>query len=235
MAETLKIAIIGDFNFTYNSHHATNLAIEHSRKLLDIEVNYYWIRIHEAANYKESQFQNFDGIWVAPGPYENIFFLSGVMDAVITTSVPIFITGEGFKTLLEVLVRKYNLNPNQEKLISDNLAPESQFEKIEVKPISEELKKLYKDTTRLELGSARYSIYPQLLNYLKNELIDIEGINQFEEPEVISLKSHPFCVASMSAPQICSTREMPHPLISSFVNMSMQWAKQNKKNGKTGS
>lgn len=234
MADRLKIAIIGDFNFTYNSHHATNLAIEHSQNLLDLEVNYYWIRIHEAASFKDSQYVNYDGIWIAPGPYENVFFLSGVMDAAIKANVPVFITGEGFKTLLEVLVRKYNLNPNQEKLISDNLAPESQFEKIEVIPTSIELMKMYKDLPRVELGSARYSIYPQLLTYLKNELIDIEGKNQFDEPEVISLKNHPYCIACMTIPQICSTREMPHPLVSAFLNMSLQWSKENKSNGKTG-
>ncbi|MDX1651023.1 MAG: hypothetical protein R3277_00915 [Brumimicrobium sp.] len=231
----MKIAIIGDFNFTFNSHHATNLAIEHSQNLLDIDINYYWIRIHEAANFKDSQFQNFDGIWIAPGPYENVFFLSGVLDSILMADIPVFITGEGFKTLLEVLIRKYNLNPNQEKLISDNLAPEDQFKKIDVRPVSSQLNKLYSGLPRQELSSAQYSIYPQLLNYLKDELIDIEGINQFEEPEIISLKSHTFCVASMSVPQICSTREMPHPLVSAFINMAWQWTKENRKNNRTGS
>lgn len=233
MADSLKIAIIGDFNFTFNAHHATNLAIDHSTSLLDIEVNYYWIRVHEAANYKESQFSNFDGVWIAPGPFENVFFLNGVVNMALNTHVPLFITGEGFKVFLDVLVRSFNLNPNQEKLISDNLAPESSFEKIEVTPVSPELKKLYNDLPRVELTSSRYSIYPQLMDYLKRELIDIEGVNQFEEPEVISLKSRPFCLASMSVPQICSTREMPHPLVSAFLNFAHSWTAESKQS-KTG-
>lgn len=222
MADRLKIAIIGDFNFTYNSHHATNLAIEHSKSLLDIEVNTYWLRIHEAANMKQSQFGIYDGLFVAPGPFENIFFLSGVLDAAIQSGVPLLITGDAYKVFIEILVAHNNLNTNNEKLISDNLSPADSFERIEVIPFSKELHKLYNGIPRVELSSSRFSLYPQLLNYLKNDVLDIEGLNQFDDPEIVSLKNHAFCVASMSLPQICSTREMPHPLISSFLNIASQ-------------
>ena len=43
MSEALKIAIIGDYNFTYNSHHATNLSLDHAAEFLELETNYYWI------------------------------------------------------------------------------------------------------------------------------------------------------------------------------------------------
>jgi len=222
MADRLKIAILGDFNFTYNSHHATNLAIEHSKNLLDIEVNTYWMRIHEAASLKQSEFGSYDGLFVAPGPFENIFFLAGVLDAAIQSGVPILITGDAYKVFVEILIAHNNLNANNEKLISDNLSPSDSFERIEVVPFSKELSKMYNSTIRTELSSSRFSLYPQLLNYLKKDVIDIEGLNQFDDPEIISLKNHNFCLASMSLPQICSTREMPHPLISSFLNMAAQ-------------
>jgi hypothetical protein len=35
MSESLKIAVLGDYNFTYNSHQATNLAIDHASRFLD--------------------------------------------------------------------------------------------------------------------------------------------------------------------------------------------------------
>ena len=43
MSNSIKIAIIGDYNFTYNSHQATNLSLDHASRFLDIEINYYWI------------------------------------------------------------------------------------------------------------------------------------------------------------------------------------------------
>ncbi len=223
MTEAIKIIVIGDFNFTYNAHHATNLAIEHSAKLLGIEVNYYWMRTHEAASLKPAKFNNYHGVIIAPGPYENAFFLSGIIKAVLASQVALLITGESFKTFLEVIVKMYNLNTNQEKVISSNLFAEDQFEKVEVKPISKSLRSLYNEINRVELTNARFSIYPQILEVLEREVLDVEARNQFEEPEIVSLKSRPFCVASMSLPQICSTREMPHPLISGFLSFASNW------------
>lgn len=223
MSEVIKIVIIGDFNFTYNAHHATNLAIEHSAKLLDIDVNYYWMRTHEAALLKPTKFSNYQGVIFAPGPYENTFFLNGIMKAVLSSQVALLATGESFKNFLEVVIKLYNLNPNQEKVISDNLSSENQFEKVEVKPSSNALNSLYNKMHRNELTNARFAIYPQILDVLKQEVLDVEAINQFDEPEIVSLKSRPFCVASMSLPQICSTREMPHPLISGFLNFASTW------------
>ena len=227
MADGIKIAIFGDYNFTYNTHHATNLAIDHSKNLLEVDVSYYWIRIDEAANYKEDDIGNYDGIWIAPGPYNNEFLLHGVIRKLTHLKIPTLITGDAYKTFIEVLINQYNLNPNNEKLISDNLASDNQFEKVIVSPHSKTLERIYMNQPRTELTSSRYALYPQLLTHLHSEWIDIEAINQFEDPEIISLKKHPFCVASMSKPQICSTREMPHPLVSSFLNLCFQLAISN--------
>jgi CTP synthase (UTP-ammonia lyase) len=217
MSHVLKIAVIGDFNFTYNAHHATNLALDHAGRFLEIEVNYYWIKLAEATQFKTHQFQEYDGIWISPGPFKNIFFLSGIIDQVLQSKLPTFITGEGFKSLIEVLINRFNLNPNGEKLISDNLVEGDQFERVEIVPNSDALIKIYENHSAVELSSARYSLYPQLIHHLLDELIDIEGYNQFEEAEIVSLKKHPFFVACGFCPQISSTREIPHPLVYTFV------------------
>lgn len=222
MSKQLKIAIIGDFNFTFNSHHATNMAIEHSQRLLDLEVNYYWLRLKEASEMKKSSFYNYDAIWFAPGESENLFYTRNILHAVIHLQIPVLITGEAFKPFIDLLISNYNLNPNKEKLISENLVSGEKFEQTEVHPLSSQFEKIYASHARIELTSSRYSLYPRLVNYLKDEVIDIEALNQFEEPEVISLKNHDFCVAAMFCPQICSTREVPHPLVTAFFNMAHQ-------------
>ncbi|WP_107037334.1 CTP synthase [Brumimicrobium mesophilum] len=223
MSEALKIVIIGDFNFTFNAHHATNMAIEHSAALLDIEVNYYWMRTHEAATLKPAKFSKFNGVIIAPGPYDNAFFLNGIIKSILASQVALLITGESFKTFLEVIVKMYNLNENHEKVISKNLAVEDVFEKVEVHPSSQSLISLYNEKKRIELTNARFSVYPHILEILKSEVLDVEAVNQFEDPEIVSLKSRPFCVASMSLPQVCSTKEDPHPLISGFLNFASSW------------
>lgn len=230
MAKAIKIVIVGDYNFTYNAHHATNLALEHSAHLLNIEIDYYWLRTHEAASLSVNRFTDFNGVIIAPGPYENDFFLNEIVKTVLSSQVALLTIGASFKIFLEVIIDLYKLNPNQEKVISSNMFQEEHFEKVEVNPISNSLKTLYNDQSRMEFTNAKFSIYPHALEILSKEIIDIEAENQFDEPEVISLKSRPFCVATMSLPQISSTREAPHPLISGFLNFANEWEqKMNRK------
>jgi CTP synthase (UTP-ammonia lyase) len=222
MSNQLKIAIIGDYNFTYNSHQATNLSIDHSARFLELEINYYWIKITEAASFKPQQFEQFDGIWISPGPFQSAFYLSGVIKLIKHLKIPTLITGEGYKILIETLINSYQLNPNGEKLISDNLVEGNQFERCQLVPHSKEFIRMYENHPTVELTSARYSLYPQLIDALTSEHIDIEAYNHFEDPEVISMKNHKFFVSCAFCPQISSTREIPHPLIYTFFKACIQ-------------
>jgi len=120
--------------------------------------------------------------------------------------IPVLLTGESFKNLIEVLVNKNQLNPNVEKLISDNLIDGQQFEKLTIIPHSKEFTQIYQHHNNIELTSSRYSLYPQLIHQLIDEIIDIDAYNEFEEPEVISLKNHKFFLACGCCPQISSIR-----------------------------
>ena len=179
MSEALKIAIIGDYNFTFNAHHATNLSLDHSSEFLEVELNYYWIKISEALKHKEGYFNQYDGIWVAPGPIENPFYLNGIFKKISNKNIPVLITGEGFKIFLEHLITQNQLLSQQEKLISENLISGSSFERITIEPRSKTFHQLYENFNNVELSSSRYSLYPQLVEQLELGLVDIEAVNQF--------------------------------------------------------
>lgn len=222
MSRALKIAIIGDYNFTFNSHHATNLSIDHSADFLEYDVNYYWLKVNEAIKFKPIYFEQFDGIWIAPGPYENVFFLNGVFRLFIDNKIPVLITGDSYRLFLEYLINLHHLNPYSEKLISENLVEGNHFERITVYPKSNAFISLYENFTNIELTSSRFSLYPRLIEKLEGEIVDIEALNQFEDPEIISLVNHPFFVACSFCPQISSTRDIPHPIIYTFLKFAFQ-------------
>ena len=215
--QSLKIGIIGDYNFTFNSHHATNLAIDHAANFLDIEISYYWIKLSEVLDFRAQQFNQYDGFWIAPGPIRNEFFLHGILREILSRPIPTLITGEGYRTFVDALINTYQLNTGSEKLISDNLVEGQQFEQIVITPHSKEFQVLYENHSKVELTSSRYSLYPKLIQSLQDDIIDIEAYNQFEDPEIISLKNHSFFVACSFCPQISSTREIPHPMIYTFM------------------
>ncbi|PKR81859.1 hypothetical protein CW751_00535 [Brumimicrobium salinarum] len=227
MNRPLKIAIVGDYNFTLKSHDATNQSITYAADHLDAVFNYYWIRLHEIVNFKPNDLKNFDGFWIAPGPFENSFFLNGAIRALLESQLPILITGEGFKIFIETIVKMYKLNPDQEKVVSKNLSSTNTFEQIRVIPVSDNLRQLYEHEERIEYTDSKFSIYPQHITALKSGIIDIEAMNQFEEPEIISLKAQAFCVASISLPQM--SPYSPHPLIFSFLNYIQQTAQDKSK------
>lgn len=220
MSHALKIAIIGDYNFTYYSHQATNLSLDHAGLFLEVDVSYYWLKINEAVLLKPKNLEQYDGVWIAPGPFSNLFFLHGIIKNLAQLKTPTLLTGESFKSFIEVLINNDQLNSNKEKLISDNLVEGNAFEKVTIVPHSSAFIRLLENHTTFELTSSRYSIYPQILSQLK-ESIDIEAYNQFEDPEIVSLKNHDFFVASGYCPQISSTRELPHPLVYTFIKACM--------------
>lgn len=224
MSEALKIAIIGDYNFTYNSHHATNLSLDHAAEFLELEVNYYWIKINEALQFKRQSFEQYDGIWVAPGPYINPFFLNGVFRQLAELEIPVLATGECFRIFIDYLITAHNMNPYGEKLISENLITSSHFERIEVAPTTSAMERLYENCSSVELSATRYSMYPQLLEQLIGQHIDIEAVNQFDDPEIVTLKEHPFFLATGFCPQISSTRDLPHPLVYTFIKLAAELA-----------
>ncbi|MFY7944591.1 MAG: hypothetical protein ACOVNZ_08410 [Crocinitomicaceae bacterium] len=217
MSGSLKIAIIGDYNFTYNSHHATNLSLDHASDFLELEINYYWIKVNEAIQHKPIYFDQFDGIWIAPGPYQNPFYLNGIFKLLIDPKTPVLITGEAFKMFIEFLIALNQLNPYSEKLISENLVAGNSFERVTINPLTKTFEKLYDNFSTIELTSSRFSLYPQLIEQLKSKFIDIEATNQFDDPEIISLIDHDFFVACAFCPQISSTRDIPHPVVYTFL------------------
>ena len=218
--EGLRIAIVGEFNFTFNSHHATNLAIDHAARFLEEDISYYWVKIEEAAYFKMESFEKYDGVWIAPGPFKNVFFLNSILDNLIRLNIPTLVTGDAFRSLIEVLIGEHQLNVDKEKLVSDNLVDGNHFESVQIVPHSPEMIGLYENHSNVELTSSRYSMYPKLIEKLCEDIIDIEAYNQLDEPEIISLKKHPFFLAMANCPQISSTREIPHPLIYTFMKAS---------------
>jgi CTP synthase (UTP-ammonia lyase) len=221
MADVTKIAIIGDFNFAYNTHHAVNLALEHAANLLEIELNHYWIKPAEIIGFKKDELQHYDAFWIVSGPYINTFYFYCAINEVLKTEKPVLVTGEGFYHVIDLLVKQYNLNPNQEKVISDNLIAGDKFETVSIVPVGPLGEKMYNAFGRLELTTARYSVYPQLVDSLSNELINIEAKDEFNELQFFTLNNRPNTWVSMFLPQISSTRDLPHPVIYSFIKSAL--------------
>jgi CTP synthase (UTP-ammonia lyase) len=216
MDEVLRIAIIGDFNFAYNSHNATNQALQHTERVLEQPLNFYWLNEKECCEQEEDFYQNYDGVIIAPGPYRQPFYFNSIIAKLLEKNVPVLGTGDCFKILVETIFTKKGFDPGREKIISDNLIDSNQFTGIQLEKLSDEFSKIYLTKGNVEYSSSRYSILPQYSDILSEDF-EIGARNQYFDPEILKSKRHAFFLFTMFCPQVLSTSDMPHPIFTYFI------------------
>ncbi|OIQ37239.1 MAG: hypothetical protein BM555_01135 [Crocinitomix sp. MedPE-SWsnd] len=216
MEEVLRIAIIGDFNFAYNSHNATNQALQHVEKVLDQPLNFYWLNEKECCEQNEDFYENYDGVIIAPGPYRQPFYFNSIISKLLEKDVPVLGTGDCFRLLVETYFTQKGFDLSREKIISDNLIDGNQFTGITLEKLSDEFSKLYLTKGNVEYSSSRYSILPQYSDVLA-EGFEIGARNQYFDPEILKSKEHAFFLFTMFCPQVLSTSDMPHPIFTYFI------------------
>jgi CTP synthase (UTP-ammonia lyase) len=217
MEKTIRIAVLGNYNFAYHSHNATNKAIQHCEKILSQPINFYWLNEDEFCDYKvEDVINDFDGVYVAPGPFLKPFFFNEIFKTLLKIDIPVFGTGEVYRMLIQYHFEHKGYDLTRDRIISDNLIEGNHFSEIVLDKLSSESEKVYMHRGGSEYTSVRYSILPQYSDILSEEF-EIGARNQYFDPEIIKLKTHPFFLFTMFCPQITSTEDIPHPLITYFI------------------
>lgn len=80
MNNLVRIALVGDFNPAYRSHHATNAALDHAAAHLGLQVRYSWVPTTEVHHRADQTLAAFDGIWATAGsPYRS---MEGMLHAI---------------------------------------------------------------------------------------------------------------------------------------------------------
>ena len=72
--DVVRVAIVGDFNPEYPTHHAINASLQHAAAGLDLQVEPKWIATACAEKDADRIFRAFDGLFIASGsPYRSMF------------------------------------------------------------------------------------------------------------------------------------------------------------------
>lgn len=73
MTGTVRIAIVGDFNPAYHTHHAINASLGHAAGALGIRMESKWVATECAARDAGRIFGNYNGLFIASGsPYRSM-------------------------------------------------------------------------------------------------------------------------------------------------------------------
>ena len=70
---TLRIAVVGDFNPEYHTHHAINDSLRHAAGALDLPMESKWVATACAARDADRIFRDYNGLFIASGsPYRSM-------------------------------------------------------------------------------------------------------------------------------------------------------------------
>lgn len=248
--DAVRIAILGDFNPGFRSHHATNDALQHAAHKLSIEIESEWLPTPSLiAPGAEEKLATFDGLWGAPGsPFESFHGMLKGIEFARRRDWPYLGTCAGFQYAFIEFAR--NVLGIKD---ADSAENNSGSKNIVIYPVACAVPNRKGDAPklsgvvpeiRLRPGSYLQSFYGKDRETVIEEFFCNFEINpEFEwaameagfpvvargpqgEIRAIESPTHRFYLATLFQPQLSSTEKQPHPLVLAFVQAAADWSKK---------
>jgi len=234
ITSSITIGIIGDYDSERISHIATNEALVHCSKALNIHVEIKWISTDSLEKDVEKQLNDFNGLFCAPGsPYNS---LKGALNGIKfarENNYPFIGTCGGFQhAVIEYLVNKLQLTDlrnDEEKSIfitplSCSLLGETS--KILIDKNSN-LYSYYNKEEIEERYNCNFGVNPEYEKLLHKDGFKIVGKDHSGEARILELPNMKFYVATLFQPQLSSTPENPHKLIIEYLKAVRKFKETN--------
>jgi CTP synthase (UTP-ammonia lyase) len=250
VSDAVRIGILGDFNPEFRSHHATNAALQHAARKLNLEIESQWVPTPSLnADGAVKVLESYDGLWAAPGsPYQSFDgMLKGIQFA-RTRDWPFLGTCGGFQYALIECARNVLNIPD-----ADTAENQSGSKNIIIYPVACAVPDRKGDAPKLSGTSPEIRLRPG--SYLQSfygkdrETATEEFFCNFEvnpdyewcameagfpivargaqgEIRAIESPANRFFLATLFQPQLTSTEANPHPIVIAFVQAAADWEKQ---------
>ncbi len=229
---TLKIAILGDFNPVYSTHHALNDSIRQVQKIFKEEIQFDWIS-SDILNFKTA-FQNmYCGLWIAPGsPYKDMENVLKTITYARENNIPTFGNCGGFQHMIIEFARNVcgitnadheETNPNSTDLLISKLSCSlvEQEEELTIIDTNSILFHTIKKDKLLGRYFCSYGINSKYIDTLKSNELKLTAISEDGQVRAFEIANHPFFVGTLFQPALTSTIREPNPLIIEFVKQSI--------------
>lgn len=221
----MKLAIIGDFQKENTTHSGTNLALGQSLDSLNAGLEADWIRTDTplpAGMAFSSLLRGYDGLLIAPGsPYAS---MDNVLEAIRygrENEVPVLGTCGGFQHMVLEFGRNVlhlpeadhaETNPNASTLMVTPLSCSLVGQTLEV------FTHLIPGQTSLtEKYYCNFGINPAYIQALEDRGFEVVGKDAAGEARIMRLRSHTFFMGTLFVPQMSSTPQRPHPIVTGFL------------------
>lgn len=222
---TPHIAILGEYDSSRPARATIGSALEHSAQKLKTSIEYSWI---SEADAEQIDLQNVDGLFIAPGgPAESSDNIIRAIQVAREEVIPCLGTCGGFQRIvseyatnvLEIENIEHQestpdaINPFFSALqcsLAGNAAEVMLVENSQVEAI-------YAKTSIHENFFCSYGINDSYLDRLQSHRLRVSGYDQNGEARIVELQSHPFFIGTLFVPQVASSLESPHPIVTAFL------------------
>ncbi len=229
---TYKIAILGDFNPAYSTHHALNNSIRQIQKLFNQELQFDWIST-DILNSKTAFNNLYCGLWIAPGsPYKDIKNVLSTITYARENNIPNFGNCGGFQYMIIEFAKNVcgithadheETNPNSPDLVISKLTCSliEQEEELTIIETSSILFNIIKKNKLLGKYFCNYGINNKYIEILSSNGLKFTACSVNGEMRAFELANHPFFLGTLFQPALSSTLEEPNPLILAFIKQSI--------------
>jgi CTP synthase (UTP-ammonia lyase) len=224
-----RIAILGEFDPAFPPHKATNDALAHTATTLGVDVDARWV---STADVTIEAIQAYSGIWVAPGsPYKSLANTLTAIRHAREQRIPCFGTCGGCQHIIVEYARNVLGFRDAQHAEYDPYASELFVSELECSLAGRELRvalapgsriaRIYGATEAVEQYYCNFGVNPDKVPLLRKGRLQITGSDAEGEVRVVELPDHPFFVGTLFVPQMRSTPERPHPLVTAFIRATL--------------
>jgi CTP synthase (UTP-ammonia lyase) len=239
VTDAVRIGILGDFNPEFRSHHATNEALHHAARKLQLKVESSWVPTPTLTESGAAAILDpFDGLLASPGsPYKSFDGMLKGIEFARVHDRPFLGTCGGFQYAMIECARNVlgirdattaEEDPKAKNIViypvacavpnRDPQAPKLSgvVPQIHLRPGSY-LASFYGKESVKEEFFCNYELNPEFEWMAMEAGFPVVARGSNEECRAIESPAHLFFIATLFQPQLSSREDNPHPLIMAFV------------------
>jgi CTP synthase (UTP-ammonia lyase) len=227
------ILIIGDYNDSFAPHLATKAAIQHSAAALGINAEFEWVAPIEFDDPdRRTRVRKAAAVWIAPGsPYSSLHGTLAAIEIARTEGIPLFGTCGGFQHVILEFARNVLGFQDAQHAEYDPYASWLFISKLDCSLVGRKMPislvpgsraaLIYGRTEVEEEYYCNFGVNPEYVPLLRESELCTSGSDPEGEVRIVELADHPFFIATLFVPQMRSTPDSPHPLITEFLKATL--------------
>jgi CTP synthase (UTP-ammonia lyase) len=221
--------LIGEYDPAFPPHKATIAACTHSANALRVDVAPKWV---STADLSVDALRGFSALWILPGsPYKSLPNALAVIRHARERGIPCIGTCGGFQHMILEYARNVLGFTDAQHAEYDPYASDLFVKQLECSLVGRELlvslepesrvARIYGSPQAREQYYCNFGVNPEKVAELQRGELRVTGSDAEGEIRVVELPSHPFFIGTLFVPQLRSTLERPHPLISAFIRAAV--------------